>query len=108
MADDKPGILLPKLVGEACFVDFDFSDLFDEDVTIASHEFSFEQYPVDADFGSDDLNMVSDNVAGMVVSAELDKGVSGVSYLLYCLATGSDGSKQGIQLVLPVVNRRIG
>lgn len=107
--DDIPFTLPPKLVSEVVAVQFDFTNLFDTGVTIASIEAN--DVSVYGGVGDDtpaNLKSGSEAANGMIYSQKYQAGIADTNYLLTMRAVGSDGTKQEINLVLPVVARRLG
>lgn len=112
MAD---GTTLPeKLPGNSVFVDFDFTDIFNDGVrsgvtiagtpTIAITALTAVEDPavLEIDGG------VSLDTTNLIASAKLKNGTPGASYLLTCDAIANNGASDSISLILPVVDIRLG
>jgi hypothetical protein len=103
-----------KLAGniERVYVDFDFSNLFATGVTISNPELDINADPVPRVLTGNDLAFQDNAIIGtgensMVVSQMYDMGIPG-DYLLRCTVDGSDNTRQTIELILPVVSKRLG
>lgn len=108
-------ILLPaKLPGESVFVDFDFTDLFNDALRSGVTISGLPVVTISTKIGSETpALLVADGAlaldgTNLIASQKFKTGTAGVSYLLSCAAIGSNGSNQTIQLILPVVDLRLG
>lgn len=95
-----------KLPEESVFVTMNFGVLFDTGVTVQSAEVTVQRYSGAVD-GSD-LATLPATVQDGWVSQKVSGGLPDVVYLVKALATGSDGTVLGVELLLPVVAVRLG
>lgn len=108
--EDDAAFTLPETIpADVVAVKFDFTNLFDTGVTISSIDANtVEVYGGVGDNTPDTLKDGSPIPSGMIYSQKYTGGVVGTNYLLKMRAIGSDGTKQTISLILPVVAQRLG
>lgn len=105
-----------KLAGnlETVYVDFIFKNLFAAGVTISNPTLLIQDnVSAERELTGNDLDFADGAIIGtgdnsMTVSQKFEMGVGGIDYLLICSVEGSDGTKQTIELILPVVSKRLG
>jgi hypothetical protein len=108
---DEIGVLPEKLAGdiEKVFVDFDFNPLFNTGVTITPvNPSAISVCGGGPDTTPQSMLVGTPQISNGVVSQLYKGGNADTQYLLTVGATGDDGSAQVIQLILPVVAKRIG
>lgn len=100
-------MLAPKTPNEKVYIDFDFTALFDANVPLTDATVTVTTRPESATDGNPAAILSGGCIiAGMIVSQFVINGVDGAVYLLECVGTGSDLSKNVIQSELPVVSFR--
>lgn len=103
-----------KLPGESVFVDFDFTDLFNDGLRSGVTISGIPTVTVTAKIGSESpVTLVNDgngalDPTNLIWSQKFKAGLPGVTYSLICDAIGNNGAKQTITLLLPVVDFRLG
>lgn len=100
--------LSSKLPEEKVFVDLDFTNLFDTGVSITSVQYTATRYAGTADANPSAILNSSGSHVGMIASVLVEDGVAGCTYLIACAANGDDGSTNVIEVLLPVVDVRLG
>jgi hypothetical protein len=103
-----------KLPGEKVYVDFDFTDLFNDGVRSGVTIAGTPGVAVLARIGTENpVTLVAQgngaiDDTNLIWSVLYKAGLPGVSYSLICDAIGSNGAEQQITLLLPVVDFRLG
>lgn len=107
-------LLPPKLPGAKVYVDFDFTNLFNDAVRSGVTISGTPTITIVAKQGVESpVTLAVDgsgavDATGLIWSQRFKGGISGVTYLLTCEAVGSNGADDFIQLLLPVVDLYLG
>lgn len=103
-----------KTPAERVYVDFDFTNLFNDGIRSGITIPGTPSLTIVARTGTDTpATLVVDGAGaidstGLIWSQRVKLGLAGVSYSLLCHAIGSNGSEQEIDLLLPVTDFRLG
>lgn len=106
--------LPPKLPGEKVYVDFDFTDLFNDGLRSGVTITGTPTIQVQTKMGNEaPVTLVADGAGALdgtslIWSQRFKVGLPGITYSLTCDAVGSNGAEQQITLLLPVVDFRLG
>lgn len=97
----------PKKTTETAFVVVDFVNLFDTGVALSSVQVFVTRHSGEADASPQAL-YANHAILGTEVSVKTHDGVAGCTYKITIRATGDDTSIQDIDVLLPVVDERLG